>query len=103
VQDKDAMRQAAWDAVTAASAHSEVAARLKARFGWRCTDRQAVARLSQMLSPRDPHQLPADALLDIIAETKLDPFTPILLRVPIGGRRMVRVALQSESERRRRA
>ena len=94
---QDAMRSAAWGLLVRTGRYREVALRLKARFGWHCSDRAAVARLSQMLSPGDPHQLPADALPDLIAECGEDPFTPILLRV-----RLRRGPLRA-GERRRRA
>jgi hypothetical protein len=74
------MRLAAWQAISETGAHQEVARLLRARMRWKCSERSAVARLSQMLNPRDPHQLPADALLDVIDATGRDPFTPILLR-----------------------
>lgn len=79
----DQIRQAAWSAVTETGTHEDVALALKRRFGWRCSDRSAQARLSHMLSPRHAHQLPADALLDIIAITGRDEIALMLLRTKL--------------------
>ncbi len=51
------------------------------------TERQAVARFSQMLSATDPHGLLAVALPIIVRITGVDPFTPILVRESVRGRR----------------
>lgn len=90
-QQDDPIRSAVWRAITETATHQEVAAAVKRRYGWRCTDRQAVARLSQMLSPRDPHQLPADALVDVVRITGRDEITGILLRAGMRRAPMARV------------
>jgi hypothetical protein len=80
MQEDDPIRDAVWRAITETGTHREVAAAIKRRFRWRLSDRAAVARLSMMLSPRDPHQLPADALLDVVRITGRDEITALLLR-----------------------
>lgn len=95
----DAIREVVWRAITETGTHREVAAAMKRRFGWGCSERQAVARLSQMLSPRDPHQLPADVLVDVVRITGRDEITPLLLRA--GLRRMARVRHPSRKGRER--
>lgn len=77
---EDPIRDAVWRAITETGTHQEVAAALKRRFHWSLSDRAAVARLSMMLSPRDPHQLPADALIDVVRITGRDEITALLLR-----------------------
>jgi len=89
--ERDPIRDAVWRAVTETGTHQEVALALKRRFGWRLSDRAAVARLSMMLSPRDPHQFPADALLDVVAITGRDEVTPMLLRAGMRRAGMARV------------
>lgn len=86
MHERDEIRSAVWRAITETCSHEEVALALKRRFGWRCSDRSAVARLSQMLSPRDPHALPADALVDVIEITGRDEITAILLRAGLRRR-----------------
>lgn len=81
----DEIRQAAWTMVTEAGAHRELANRARKVLGWnRFSERQACARLSQMLNPQDPHQLPADllpTLIDICVGMGVeDRVGPILLR-----------------------
>lgn len=105
-QDDDPIRSAAWRAITETATHFEVALAIKHRYGWACSDRSAVARLSQMLSPRDSHQLPADVLLDIVAITRRDEFTGLLMRARVEAemqaeRGMARVAPAAQRDRRR--
>ena len=97
---QDEIRAAVWRAITETGTHQEVAAALKRRFGWRCSDRSAVARLSLMLNPRDPHALPADALVDVISITGRDEITAILLRA---GMRRRPVSVRRERKGRARA
>src|SRR5574337_747132 len=96
----DPIREAVWRAISETGTHQEVAAALKRRYGWRLSDRAAVARLSMMLSPRDPHQLPADALLDVVAITGRDEITPLILRA---GMRRGMARVRHARERRREA
>jgi hypothetical protein len=89
--ERDPIREAVWRAVTETGTHQEVALALKRRYRWRLSDRAAVARLSMMLSPRDPHQFPADALLDVVKITGRDEVTPMLLRAGMRRAPMARV------------
>ena len=101
MQQQDEIRAAVWRAISETGTHQEVAAALRQRFGWRLTDRASVARLSMMLNPRDPHQLPADALPDVIRITGRDEITGILLRA--GLRRAPLRKVEPVARRRERA
>jgi hypothetical protein len=74
------IRHAVWRAISETGTFQQVAQALKERFAWKGTERNAVARLSQMLNPRDRHQLPADALLDIVRITRRDEISSLLQR-----------------------
>lgn len=86
---RDEIRRAAWLMVSETGSHQELAERARDRYGWRCTERSAIARVSQWLSPRDPHQLPldfADALIETcVAAGGQDRITPLLHRAALRG------------------
>jgi hypothetical protein len=81
---RDEIRRTAWLMVSEAGAHQALADEARNRYGWRCTDRAALARVSQWLNPRDPHQFPldlADALIELcVARGCDDRLTPLLHR-----------------------
>jgi hypothetical protein len=84
---KDDIRRAAFLMVSEAGAHDALALRAKRRYGWHCSDRSALARVSQWLSPSDPHQLPldfGDALIEeCVARGVQDRITPLLHRAAL--------------------
>ncbi len=73
----DAVRQSILETGT----WKEVAHRISLERGWSCTAKTAEARLSQMLSARDPHKLALEDVPAIIETTGRDYVTPLLLRV----------------------
>ena len=81
-----ALQRMVWES----GAFEALALRLKRKHGWTWSDGAAKARLSQMLSPRDPHVFDADDLPEAIEETGLDYVTPLLLRAGMRRRRRPR-------------
>lgn len=70
--NSDELRAVCWEAVQQTGTIGLVAAHLKRLYGWTWSDRAAQARVSQMLSPTDPHALAAEAVL-VIAGVTGDP------------------------------
>lgn len=65
----DDLRQMCWKAVAETGTHQLVASQLKHAGQWDLSDRAAEARLSQMLSPSDQHNLPPHAIYIICCIT----------------------------------
>lgn len=114
--EHDAIRRAAWQMVTDTGTHRRIADRVRERRGSLRPLGTWVARVSQWLSPRDPHQLPAndlDLLIEeCVAAGGTDTVTPLLHRAAMRGedrlrleradrRGPVRVAPRTRDERRR--
>ena len=95
------LRKATWDAITETGLHQEVADEIaRVRPKWRkMSPRRRGARLSQMLSCKDPHGLLMVVGVAVIRVTGRDPYTPIFLREGMRNRRMLRV----RRDRKRRA
>lgn len=86
---RDEIRKAAWSMVSETGTHQALADRARRRYDWRCTDRSALARVSQWLSPSDPHQLPLDfadvVIEEVVAAGGTDRITPLLNRAAMRG------------------
>ena len=85
------MREAVARIIAETGSHQLVAAHLRQMLGWGCTQRTASARLSQMLSPSDRHQPPADLVLLVVKLTGRDPFTELLFAAKAEHRAMAKV------------
>lgn len=83
------MRLAAWLMLSESGAHEAIAERAIERFGWRPRLQSAKARISQWVSPTDPHQLPlafADDWIEItVQHGASDRITPLLHRAAMRG------------------
>lgn len=87
--DGDGIRRAAWQMVTDTATHRVIAEKVRERRRSSRTLAMWVARVSQWLSPRDPHQLPAndlDLLIEeCVAHGGTDQVTPLLHRAAMRG------------------
>jgi len=81
--NSDELRQLCWEAVQRTGTLALVAAQLKRANGWTWSDRAAEARVSQMLSPSDPHQLTALAALVIAGVTGEQRIGALFMRAQI--------------------
>lgn len=79
----DELRGLCWRAVSETGSLQLVAAQCKRAFGWSWSHRAAEARVSQWLSPSDPHQLPADAVLIIVGITGRQEIASLFLRAQL--------------------
>ena len=72
---------------------------IRREFRWTCSAHAAESKVSQWFSGKSPHQLPARALPVLVRVTGLDPFTPILLRAAIDGRKPAMRRVPEERQR----